>query len=108
MEMFRQNILEPFLSSLIQEIENVFDIPHHLNGFTVLDPNYIPTTVWELDRFGDKEIESLNNFYGKASNENPVLIDPNALSPQYKAYKVFVFKKMHGLWDQTKSKNEKN
>ena len=58
-----------------------------------LEPNSIPTTVEELDRFGDEGIESLENFYGKESNENPPLIDLNALSPQDKTYKVFVLKK---------------
>lgn len=58
----------------------------------VLNPKSIPTTVEELERFGDKGIENLKNFYGKASNENPALNNSNTLSPQYKAYKVFVIK----------------
>ena len=83
----------PFLSSLIQEIENAFDIPHHLKGFTVLDPNSISSTVHELNEFGGDGIESLAHFYSRTSNENPAVIDPDALPPQYQAYKMFVLKK---------------
>ena len=83
----------PFLSSLIQEIENAFDIPHHLKGFTVLDPNSISSTVHELNEFGGDGIESLAHFYSRTSNENPAVIDPDALPPQYQAYKMFVSKK---------------
>ena len=81
------------MSSLIQEIENAFDIPHHLKGFTVLDPNSIPSTVHELNEFGGDGIESLAHFYSRTSNENPAVIDPDALPPQYQAYKMFVSKK---------------
>ena len=81
------------MSSLIQEIENAFDIPHHLKGFTVLDPNSIPSTVHELNEFGGDGIESLAHFYSRTSNENPAVIDPDALPPQYQAYKMFVLKK---------------
>ena len=81
------------MSSLIEKIENAFDIPHHLKGFTVLDPNSIPSTVDKLNEFGGDGIESLAHFYGRTSNENPAVIDPDALPPQYQAYKMFVLKK---------------
>ena len=93
MENFQQTTIKLFLSSLIEEIENAFDIPHHLKGFTVLDPNSIPLTVDELNEFGGDGIESLAHFYGRTSNENPAVIDPDALPPQYQAYKMFVSKK---------------
>ena len=51
---FQENTIGHFLSSLIQKIENAFDIPHHLKGFTVIDPNSIPTIVEKFDRFGDE------------------------------------------------------
>ena len=92
-ENFQQTTIKPFLSSLIEAIENAFDIPHHSKGFMVLDPNSIPLTVDKLNEFGGDGIESLAHFYGRTSNENPAVIDPDALSPQYQAYKMFVLKK---------------
>ena len=59
----------------------------------VLDPNLIPSTVDKLNEFGGDEIESLAYFSGGTSNENPAVIDPDALPPQYQAYKMFVLKK---------------
>ena len=93
MEDFQQTTIKPFLSSLIEEIENAFDIPHYLKGFTVLNPHSIPLTVGELNEFSGDGIESLPHFYSRTSNENPAVIDPDALPPQYQAYKMFVLKK---------------
>ena len=93
MDNFQQTTIKPFLSSLIDEIENAFDIPHHLKGFTVLNPNSIPLTVDELNEFSGDGIEYLPYFYSRTSNENPAVIDPDALPPQYQAYKIFVLKK---------------
>ena len=104
MENFQQTTIKPFLSSLTEEIENAFDIPHHLTVFTVLDPNSIPSTVDELNEFGGDGIESLAHFYGRTSNENPAVIDPDALPPQYQAYKMFILKK----WTDYETKQKAN
>ena len=45
-------------------IKNALDIQHNLKRFAVIDPYSIPTTVEELNRFGDKGIKSLENLYG--------------------------------------------
>ena len=34
---FIENVIKPFTSGLIQEINNAFAIPEHLNGFTAFD-----------------------------------------------------------------------
>ena len=81
------------MSRFIEEIENAFDIPHHLKGFTVLDPNSIPSALDKLNEFGGDGIESLAHFYDRASNQNPAVIDPDPLPPQYQSYKMFVLKK---------------
>ena len=81
------------MSSLIEEIENAFDIPHHLKGFMVLDPTSIPSIVDELNEFSGDGIESLAHCYGRTSNDSPAVIDPDALPPQYQAYKMFILKK---------------
>ena len=56
----------------MEEIENAFNIPHHLKGFMLLDPNSIPSTADELNEFGGDGIksESLAHFCGRTSNEN--------------------------------------
>ena len=89
---FLENTIRPFFSHLIEEIETAFNIPDNLKGFTVLDPNSIPLTVGDLHEFGIDGIESLGHFYGGISNQNPGIIDQDALSPQYQAFKTFVLK----------------
>ena len=59
----------------------------------VLVPSSIPSTVDELNKFGGDGIEGLAHFYGRTSNENPAVIHPDALPPQYQAYKMFILKK---------------
>ena len=72
MRNFQQTTIKLFLSSLIEEIENAFNTPHHLKGFMLLDPNSIPSTADELNEFGGDgiESESLAHFCGRTSNEN--------------------------------------
>ena len=96
---FIRDVTKPFLSDLIQEIKTAFEIPEHLKGFTVFDPQKLPLTRDELDTFGDDLIELLCQFYGqpykisvRGEEYLPKLIDGAALKSEFKVFKVFSFK----------------
>ena len=90
---FLERTIQPFITSLIEEIERAFEIPPQLKGFTVLDPESIPSTKEGLKEFGIDGVASLGDFYGSVSNKNPGILDPTSLPAQYEAYKTFVLKK---------------
>ena len=39
---FRDKVIKPFITKLIEEIEVAFDIPEHLMEFTAIDPTAMP------------------------------------------------------------------
>ena len=64
---FHANFVKPVISNLISEIENACDVPEHLLGFLVIDPQAMPSNVIVLEKFGEQEIRSLACFYGSSS-----------------------------------------
>ena len=64
---FHANFVKPVISDLIGETENAFDIPEHLLGFLVIDPQATPNNVIALEKFGEQEIKHLACFYGLSS-----------------------------------------
>ena len=50
---FHANFVKPVISGLIAEIENAFDIPEHLLGFSVIDPRAM---LRDVITFGEQEI----------------------------------------------------
>ena len=64
---FHANFVKPVNSDLIGEIENAFDIPEHLLGFSTIDPQAMPSDFIALEKFGEQEIKSLACFYGSSS-----------------------------------------
>ena len=95
-KVFKANTIEPFIRDLIEEIENAFDIPEHMKGFTILDPLAIPLNAESLSSFDSEGIASLGEFYGQAvkvkNDIMPPLVDAEALKIQYEVYKVFILK----------------
>ena len=61
------NFVKPVISNLIGEIENAFDIPEPLLGFSAIYPQAMPSDVIALEKFGEQEIKSLAWFYGSSS-----------------------------------------
>ena len=64
---FHANFVKPVISDLIGEIENAFDIPEHLLGFSAIDPQAMPSDFIASEKFGEQEIKSLACFYGSSS-----------------------------------------
>ena len=56
---FHVNFVKPVISDLIGEIDNAYDIPEHLLGFSAIDPQNMPSDVIALEKFGEQEIKSL-------------------------------------------------
>ena len=56
---FHANFVKPVISNLIGEIENAFDIPETLLGFSAIYPQAMPSDVIPLEKFGEQEIKSL-------------------------------------------------
>ena len=46
------NFVKPVISDLTGEIENAFDIPEQLLGFSAIDPQAIPSDVIALKKVG--------------------------------------------------------
>ena len=121
-ERFISNVAKPFLSDLIQEIKIAFEIPDHLKGFTVFDPQKLPRARDELDTFGEDLIEMLSEFYGHSykisahgDEHLPKIVDREALVSEFEVFKIFSFKerfryetKQREVLDQTLRQKEKS
>ena len=107
---FIENVIEPFTSNLIQEINNAFAIPEHLNGFTAFDPQKLPNNLEDLENYGTALVEELGRFYGAPytmdKDSRPKLIDVESLKVQFKAFKYFAFKERYEYEDEQQSKLE--
>ena len=101
---FREKVIKPFITKLIEEIEVAFDIPEHLMGFTAMDPTVMPAQEEALANYGKEETAALANIYGYPFLGKPQLVDPDKLIGQYEAFKKFVFKKK--LEWETKHKSD--
>ena len=90
------NTTHPFTSGLIEEIEIVFEIPDHKNGFSATDPLNIPVDAEMLTSYGIDHIRSIAMFYGqpKIINDNlePPIVN-KALEKQYKVHKLVILNK---------------
>ena len=62
---FTRIFLKPVISDLIGEIENAFDIPEHMLGFSAISA--MPSNVIALEKFGEQDIKSVTCFYGSSS-----------------------------------------
>ena len=95
-EFFKEKTIHPFLSSLIDKIEEAFSIPEQLKRFTSIDPAAFPKEAKDLTDFGEEGIISLANFFSKKVKLNsvviPSLVSKDTLPVQYKVFKTFVFK----------------
>ena len=49
---FRDKVIKPFITKLIEEIEVAFDIPEHLMEFTAMDPTVMPAQEEALANYG--------------------------------------------------------
>ena len=121
-ERFISNVAKPFLSDLIQEIKVAFEIPDHLKGFTVFDPQKLPRARDELDTFGEDLIEMLSEVYGHSYKISahgdellPKIVDRAALVSEFEVFKIFSFKerfryetKQREVLDQTLRQKEKS
>ena len=91
------NTTHPFTSSLIEEIEIVFEIPDHKNGFSATDPLNIPVDAEMLTSYGIDDIRPIAMFYGqpKIINDNlePPIVNKEALEKQYKVHKLVILNK---------------
>ena len=91
------NTTHPFTSGLIEEIEIVFEIPDHKNGFSANDPLNIPVDAEMLTSYGIDDIRSIAMFYGqpKIINDNlePPIVNKEALEKQYKVHKLVILNK---------------
>ena len=95
-EKYTNDVIKPFISDLIQEIEQSFEIPSHLKGFSVLDPRNLPNNREELKDYGNDSIVLLSNFYGVSSNIgtghfHSKIINHESLQIQFKVFKNFAF-----------------
>ena len=66
-ESFIGSFVRPVIADLVTEINLAFDIPQHLKGFAVLDPQTVPEDVALLDAYGKEDIECLAAYYGSPS-----------------------------------------
>ena len=64
---FHMNFVKPVISDLIGEIENAFDYPEHLLGFSAIDRQAMTSDIIASEKFGEQEIKSLACFYGSSS-----------------------------------------
>ena len=53
---------------MVQEIEQSFEIPSHLKGFSVFDPHNLSNNREDHNGYGNDSIVLLSNFYGVSSN----------------------------------------
>ena len=56
---FNATTVKPFIEALVKEIEEAFQIPEHLKGFTAIDPLSFPSDAANLQDFGKEGINSL-------------------------------------------------
>ncbi|CAB3982735.1 Hypothetical predicted protein [Paramuricea clavata] len=93
---FNATTVKPFIEALVKEIEEAFEIPEHLKGFTAIDPLSFPSDAANLQDFGKEGINSLASFYGKANSDVETVVSPvlngQALVHQYEGYNVYVVK----------------
>ena len=73
-EFFKEKTIHPFLSSLVDKIEEAFSIPEQLKRFTSIDPAAFPKEAKDLTDFGEEGIISLANFFSKKVKLNSVVI----------------------------------
>ena len=103
-------MIKPFTSDLIQEINNAFAIPEHLNGFTAFDPQKLSNNLEDLENHGTALMEELGTFYGAPytmdKDSRPKLINVESLKVQFKAFKYFAFKERYEYEDEQQSKLE--
>ena len=112
---FHANFVKSVISDLIGEIENAFDIPEHLLGFSAIDPQVMPGNVIALEKFGEQEIKSLACFYGSSSlishgkkSVKPI-VNANNLDGQFDIFKkIVVAKRLKYESNQSSSLAETN
>ena len=98
-ESFIQSFIKPVLTDLLKEIDGAFDVPEHLKGFVVFDPDSIPRDASRLEKYGDEDIKCLSLYYGSPSvtrdgqESFAPIVDGKALIEEYKTFKTFLFKK---------------
>ena len=96
-EHFINQVIKPFTSDLIQEIEEAFAIPDHLKGFTAFDPQSQPHSRDDLESYGNDLMEELGNFYGapyviSERDFHTKVIDSESLKVQFTVFKRFALK----------------
>jgi hypothetical protein len=95
-ENFTNNVIKPFISDLIQEIERSFEIPSHLKGFTAFDPQNLPIKREDLEEYGNDSMQLLSDFYGVPyeigeGHFHPKVINAESLKIQFSVFKTFAF-----------------
>ena len=95
-ESFREKIIHPFLSILIDKIEEAFSISEQLKSSTSIDPATFPKEAKDLANFGEEGIISLADFYKRKVKLISVvycsLVGKDTSCVHYKVFKTFVFK----------------
>ena len=107
-ERYISNVVKPFISDLIQEIRTAFEIPDHLKGFMVFDPQKLPRSRDDIDAYGNDLIEMICKFYGEcyevSGEVHPKVVDRASLLSEFQVYKVFMFKERFEY--ESKQQNE--
>ena len=86
---FQVNFVKPVISDVIGEIENAFDIPEHLLGFSAIDPEAMSSHVIAIEKFREQEIKNVACFYGSSSlishGKKPVkpIVNATSLEAQF-------------------------
>ena len=55
---------KPIILALVNEIQNAFQIPEQLQGFSCLDPQKLPNLAYDLKEYGVEQLNKLALFYG--------------------------------------------
>ena len=112
---FHANFVKPVISDLISKIENAFDIPEHLLGFSAINPQTMPSDVIALKTFGEQEIKSLACFYCSSSliscgkkSVKPI-VNATSLEAEFNIFKnIVVTKRLKYESNQSSSLAETN